>query len=287
MENLTLIIITGYSGSGKSTALAALEDFGFYCVDNLPVELLPKFLELPIEKSSEITGLAFVMDLRERSFLSKYPSVFDEIRRKGCVFKILFLEAEEEILLQRYSQTRRQHPLAKDKTLLEGIRTEHIQLGELRKAADRIINTSYYNIHELKTTILDMVKSSMAAATVNIHILSFGFKYGIPHSADLIIDVRFIANPYFVPELKALDGKDEAVKAYVLNHKETEVFLKKYLDLLTFLIPLYEKEGKSYLTVAVGCTGGRHRSIVIAEFIFEHIRQSGRPVGITHRDIGR
>jgi len=287
VENITLIIITGYSGSGKSTALAALEDFGFYCVDNLPVELLPKFLELPIEKSLEIIGLAFVMDLREKSFLSKYPSVFDEIRRKGYVFKIIFLEAEEEILLQRYSQTRRQHPLAKDKTLLEGIHAEHIQLGELRKAADRIINTSYYNIHELKTTILEIVKSGMTAKSVNTHILSFGFKYGIPHSADLIIDVRFIANPYFVPELKALDGKDEAVKSYVLKHEETEVFLNKYLDLLDFLIPLYEKEGKSYLTIAVGCTGGRHRSIVIAESIFEHIHQSGRPASITHRDIGR
>jgi len=285
VENISIIIITGYSGSGKSTALAALEDFGFYCVDNLPVELLPKFLDLPVERSPEIPGLAFVMDLREKGFLSKYESVFEEIRKKGYAFKIFFLEAEEEILLQRYSQTRRQHPLAKDKTLLDGIRSEKLLLGEIRKSADRTIDTSHFNVHVLKKTILDLAKSSLAATPVNIHILSFGYKYGIPQSADLIIDVRFILNPYFVPELKALDGRDGAVKEYVLKHDETQIFLNKYLDLLTYLIPLYEKEGKSYLTIAVGCTGGRHRSIVIAEFIYQHFQQSGRPINITHRDI--
>jgi len=285
VENISIIIITGYSGSGKSTALTALEDFGFYCVDNLPVELLPKFLELPVERSPDIPGLAFVMDLREKGFLSKYESVFEEIRKKGYAFKIFFLEAEEEILLQRYSQTRRQHPLAKDKTLLDGIRSERLLLDEIRKSADRTIDTSHYNVHVLKKTILDLAKSSLAATPVNIHILSFGYKYGIPQSADLIIDVRFILNPYFVPELKALDGRDLAVKEYVLGHDETQIFLNKYLDLLTYLIPLYEKEGKSYLTIAVGCTGGRHRSIVIAEFIYQHFQQSGRPINITHRDI--
>lgn len=287
MENITLLIITGYSGSGKSTALAALEDFGFYCVDNLPVELLPKFLDLPIERSSELAGLAFVMDLREKSFLSNYSSVFDEIRRKGYPFKILFLEAKEEILLQRYSHTRRQHPLAKNKALIEGIRAEQSLLNELRGVADRIIDTSHYNVHELKAVILDVAKSSRTAAPVNIHILSFGFKYGIPNSADLIIDVRFMVNPYFVPELKALNGKNESVKTYVLSNEDTQTFLTKYLDLLMFLIPMYEKEGKSYLTIAVGCTGGRHRSIVISEYIFEHIQKSGRAAGITHRDIER
>ena len=285
MKDLTIIIITGYSGSGKSSALAAFEDAGFYCVDNLPVELLPKFLELPMERSSEIAGLAFVMDLREKSFLAKYQSTFKTIRQKGYTFEILFLEAEEGILLQRYSQTRRQHPLAQDKSLLEGIRTEQIQLRGPRKAADKIIDTSHYNVHELKARMVDLAKKRLASTRISINILSFGFKYGIPTDADLIIDVRFLANPYFVPELKDLTGEDESVQAYVLGKSTTRRFLKKYGDLLDFLLPLYEKEGKTYLTIAVGCTGGRHRSVTIARSVFEHIDRPDRRVSITHRDI--
>jgi UPF0042 nucleotide-binding protein len=285
VKKLKIIIITGLSGSGKSTAISAFEDAGFYCVDNMPVALLPKFLELPIESDSEIAGLAFVMDLREKSFLSRYSLVFDSLKKKGYQFKILFLEADEETLLKRYSQTRRHHPLSQDKSLLEGIRIEQEQLKDLKITADKIIDTSRYNVHNLKSIINYIAQESKNFAPMKINILSFGFKYGTPHDASLIMDVRFLANPYFVPELKALNGKSPNIKNYVLNNDEARRFLKKYLALLDYLIPLYEKEGKSYLTIAVGCTGGRHRSVSIAEVIFEHIKNPGRQIIITHRDI--
>lgn len=285
MKKLKIIIITGRSGSGKSTAIAAFEDAGFYCVDNMPVELLPKFLELPIKSNSEIAGLAFVMDLREKSFLSRYSSILESLKKKGHQFEILFLDADEETLLKRYSQTRRHHPLSQDKSLLEGIRTEQEQLKNLKIIADKIINTSHYNVHELKSVISDIAQKSKNFAPMKINILSFGFKYGIPHDADLIMDVRFLLNPYFVPELKALDGKNENVKNYILNNDEARRFFKKYLDLLDYLIPMYEKEGKSYLTIAVGCTGGRHRSVTITEAVFEQIKKPDMQIIITHRDI--
>lgn len=285
MKKLKIIIITGRSGSGKSTAIAAFEDAGYYCVDNMPVALLPKFLELPIKSNSEIAGLAFVMDLREKSFLSRYSSIFKSLKKKGHHFEILFLDADEETLLKRYSQTRRHHPLSQDKSLLEGIRTEQKQLKDLKIAADKIINTSHFNVHELKSVISDIAQKSKNFAPMKINILSFGFKYGIPHEADLVMDVRFLSNPHFVPELKNLDGKNERVKDYVLDNDEARRFLKKYLDMLDYLIPMYEKEGKAYLTIAVGCTGGRHRSVTIAESVFQHIRKPDMQIIITHRDI--
>lgn len=285
MKKLDILIITGLSGSGKSTAITALEDAGFYCVDNMPVALLPKFLELPIESSSEIAGVAFVMDLREKGFLSMYPSIFESLKQKEYQLKILFLEADEDILLKRYSQTRRHHPLSRGKSLLEGIRTEKEQLKDLKIAADIVINTSRYNVHELRSAVRNIAQQSKSSAPMSINILSFGFKYGVPKDASLIMDVRFLLNPHFVPELKALDGKNEKVKDYVLSNDNAQIFLKKYLDLLDYLIPLYEKEGKAYLTIAVGCTGGRHRSVAMAESIFKHINKPGRKIIITHRDI--
>jgi UPF0042 nucleotide-binding protein len=285
VKNHKIIIITGLSGSGKSTAVAAFEDAGFYCVDNMPVDLLPKFLELPIESESEITGLALVMDLREKGFLSKYKDVFDSLRHKGHNFEILFLEADEQILLQRYSQTRRQHPISQGKGVLESIRAEKQMLKDLKKAADNVINTSHYNVHELKSIILNIAQKVIELVPMYMKIVSFGFKYGIPHDADVIIDVRFLPNPYFVSELKALDGETQQVKNYVLEKKESRIFLDKYIDLLDYLIPLYEKEGKAYLTLAVGCTGGRHRSVVIARTIYEHINASELQIEMTHRDI--
>jgi len=280
-----IVIISGLSGSGKSTAIKALEDVGFFCVDNLPVVLLPKFLELRTGSDSEISKLALVMDIREKHFVSTYSDVLDRLGKQGYRFEILFLEASEEMLLRRYSETRMQHPLAKGGSLLEAIHNEREQLEGLKGIADKVIDTSHYNVHELKAVILGHVLKGIQTGHVEVHLLSFGYKYGIPHDADLVIDVRFLPNPYFVPELKALDGTSPKVQTFVKRWDETQIFLKKYLDLLDYLIPLYEKEGKSYLTVAVGCTGGRHRSVVIADEIFEYLNKKTDHISLVHRDI--
>jgi len=285
MKKFKLIIITGLSGSGKSVAVAALEDAGFYCVDNLPAELLPKFLDLPIQRDSDIHGLGFVMDLREKRFLSTYPKIVDELRQKNYNLKILFLEADENILLQRYSETRRHHPLAQDKTLLEGIREEKKLLEPLKSAATRVIDTSQCNRHDLKSIIFEIARNTLDAVPMQIQVISFGFKHGIPPDTDIIMDVRFLANPFFVPALKSKNGKHAAVQHFVLNNAITREFISKFQKLLDFLLPLYEKEGKAYLTIAIGCTGGQHRSIVIAETMYAQIKRPGRPVNIVHRDI--
>jgi UPF0042 nucleotide-binding protein len=226
------------------------------------------------------------MDLRDKGFLSKYSEIFSDLKTKGYTIEIIFLEADEKILLQRFKQTRRPHPLAIKENLLQGIQSEKKRLNALRKMADRVIDTSTCTVHELKFLILKVAKKSTTLAPMIIQITSFGFKYGIPLYADLIIDIRFLNNPYFIPELKPLDGTSEKIKSFVLNNDETILFLQKYLDLLDYLIPLYEKEGKAYLTVAVGCTGGRHRSVVIANTIGEHISKMQKQITITHRDIG-
>jgi len=285
MHRHKIIIITGLSGSGKSVALAALEDTGFYCVDNMPVTLLPKFMELPLQDEPEIAGLAFVMDMREKGFLSAFPETFQELRRKGFNIEVLFLEADETIILRRYSQTRRHHPLSQDRSLQEGIRAEIKQMSPIRELADRIIDTSKYNVHDLKSVISNLIEHVVQARAMRINILSFGFKHGTPHDADLIMDVRFTANPFFIPELKPLDGRNPSVRNFVLNNSTTRTFMEKFHDLVDFLLPLYEKEGKAYLTIAVGCTGGQHRSVAISAALYEYLNKPGRPVRLTHRDV--
>jgi UPF0042 nucleotide-binding protein len=280
-----VVIITGLSGSGKSTAIKALEDIGFFCVDNLPVLLLPKFLELRAESNSEISKLALVMDIRERDFVSSYAEILEALGEQGYQFEILFLEASDESLLRRYSETRMQHPLGKGQRLPEAIRNELEQLEGLKQIADKVIDTSHYNVHELKAVIVGHVLKAVQTGHLEVQVLSFGFKYGTPHDADLIIDVRFLPNPYFVSELKSLPGTASEVRHFVERGEKTRVFLEKYLDLLDYLIPLYEKEGKSYLTVAVGCTGGRHRSVVIAAKIYEHLKEKFGHTTVMHRDI--
>ena len=287
MNDLNIIIITGLSGSGKSTAIDSLEDAGYFCVDNMPVILLPKFLELRSGSVSEIQKLALGMDLREKEFTEKYEEVFDRLRKEGHRLEIVFLEASEEVLLKRYSQTRRQHPVSKEGRLLQSIRVEKTQLNGLKEIADKIIDTSNYTVHQLKEFIIQYAYRGRNAERMRVTVLSFGFKYGIPLDTDLLIDVRFIPNPYFIPELKKLDGKDERVRQFVKKWQETDSFLKKYFSLLEYLLPLYEKEGKSYLTVSVGCTGGRHRSVTIAEEIFDHLKRQRKEMTIIHRDIDR
>ena len=287
MKNARIIVITGLSGSGKSTAMAALEDAGRFCVDNLPVALLPRLLELPMDSETAATaGLAFAMDLREKGFVDRYPSVFATLRQRGIVPEVIFLEADEEILVQRYQATRRQHPLAQDQSLREAIHTEARLLAPLRAAAHRVIDTSRLNVHQLKATMFEIARRGAEPGTMQIQVLSFGFKHGLPQEADLVADVRFLTNPFYDGHLRHLDGESEAIRHFVLGDPEAAPFLKRYGDLLDYLIPLYEKGGKSYLTIAVGCTGGRHRSVVMARSIFQQLEALGRPIRLAHRDIG-
>ena len=281
-----IFIITGRSGSGKSTALDTFEDAGYYCVDNMPVALLPIFLERYAEDDPDLPGFAFVMDLREREFLAAYPLVFEQLTLLPYPLEVIFLEANEKTLLQRYSQTRRHHPLSRGSgNLLNGVRAEKELFENLKKEAGQIIDTSAYSVHDLKSLIFEIVKKNADLNTFRINVLSFGFKYGIPLHADLIMDVRFLPNPYFSPALKPLDGRTDAVRSFVLEKSETKEFIDKYLDLLDFLIPQYKKEGKAYLTIGIGCTGGRHRSVVVAESVFNHICTPERDVNLSHRDI--
>lgn len=286
MKDVRIIVVTGLSGSGKSTALAAFEDAGCYCVDNLPVTLLPKLLELPLDSEAAVTGLVFVMDLREKGFVQRYPAVFATLRQRGIAPEVIFLEAEEPVLVQRYSTTRRQHPLGQDRPLREAIAEEAALLAPLRAAAARIIDTTHLNVHQLKALMFDTARQGARPAPLNIHVISFGFKHGLPHEADLVVDVRFLTNPFFDQALRHLDGDSEPIRRFVHGDPEADEFLGRYLDLLDYLIPLYEKEGKAYLTIAVGCTGGRHRSVVMARAIFEQLQTRGRRVSLAHRDIG-
>ena len=225
------------------------------------------------------------MDLRDDDFLNNYSGVISELENDGWLIKLVFLEADDTVLLRRYSHTRRHHPLARAGNLLEAIRTEKQMIARIRSRADHLIDTSGYSVHELKFAIFHIAQNYTTIKAMAINILSFGYKYGIPQDADLIIDVRFLANPYFIRELKPLDGESSPVRKFVLQHPETELFLRKYIDLIDYLIPLYEKEGKAYLNLAVGCTGGRHRSVVIARRLYEHISHTRANVSLTHRDI--
>lgn len=282
-----ICIITGLSGSGKSTALDAFEDAGFYCVDNMPVDLLPCFLELHMENDTEINGFAFVMDLREKGFPSKCTAIFNSLKDNSHNLEIIFLEADRKILIQRFSQTRRHHPLTNDSSLMEGIAEEKRRLSSIRNYSDSIIDTTSTNIHELKSIITATARKHIKTDMLQISILSFGFKYGLPQGIDLLVDVRFLDNPYFVPGLRNFSGKNEDVRDFILKSPETMEFMKKYTDMLDYLIPLYKREGKVYLTVAIGCTGGRHRSVVIADEIARHIRKYSDHVYVTHRDMDR
>ncbi|MEN6359645.1 MAG: RNase adapter RapZ [Smithella sp.] len=285
MKNLQVVIITGLSGSGKSTALRALEDIGFFCVDNLPVVLLPKFLSITLQSSPQIKKVAMVMDLRQKSFLEKYRRIFEQLKEKGYRIEILFLEATEESLLRRFSETRRSHPLSEKGSIMDGIQMEVEKLSLLRQMADRVIDTTTSNVHQLKDIVQRQFLPSSVRKRMVINIMSFGYRYGLPSDADLVIDVRFLPNPYYVEELKNLDGHHPAVERYVLDNRQCKEFMKKAIDIMNYVIPLYAREGKSRLTIAVGCTGGHHRSVVMANQFSLHFQTMKYLVHTTHRDI--
>jgi UPF0042 nucleotide-binding protein len=278
-----IVVITGLSGSGKSTSIRALEDAGFFCIDNLPVVLIPKLTELAAHGQG-FPRLALVVDAREGMFLKDAPRYLEEARRGGHQVEVLFLDASDESLIRRFSETRRRHPLATTGTIEEGIRRERETLADLRAIADQVIDTSAMNVHDLKRVVQGRF-SPEPATQPSISVMSFAYRYGVPPQADLVFDVRFLPNPYFVPELKGLTGRDPRVARYVLDRPETEEFLARIVDLCLFLFPKYQKEGKAYLTVALGCTGGKHRSVALANELVRRLAMDPASIHLWDRDI--
>jgi UPF0042 nucleotide-binding protein len=285
MTKRKIVIVTGLSGSGKSSAANTLEDMGFFCVDNLPVDLVPKLLELTNSGGGELARLALIIDLRQRKFFPQYSAILDSLKESGTRLEILFLEARDDVLVRRYSETRRQQTLALCGTLMDGISREREELQEIRERADWLIDTSDLTVHQLREE-MRKIFASFRSDVLKIVICSFGFGKGIPLESDLVLDVRFLPNPYFVEELQLKDGRDPQVAQWVEAHQITKRFLDKLQDMLVFLLPLYMQEGKQYLTISVGCTGGRHRSVVIAQHIAQFLLREGYPsMEVKHREL--
>ncbi len=287
MKNIRIVIVTGLSGSGKSTVLRALEDIGFFCVDNLPVSLLPKLLDLQLERADEISRIALVMDVREKHFLDRYGEIFSGLKSRGYLIEILFLEAADETLLHRFSETRRSHPLSDRRTVSESIHLEREKLRDLKAMADMVVDTSLYNVHQLKSLIQRYYSSPSEGKNLIVNLISFGYRYGLPPDADIVLDARFLPNPYFVPGLKEFDGNNPKIVDWVMGWEESRKFLDEIFALMAFLTPLYEKEGKAYLTIALGCTGGNHRSVVMVNALGRFFSERNYRVNLHHRDIQR
>lgn len=279
-----LVIISGVSGSGKSTAMNVLEDLGYYCVDNLPMTLLPKFIELCDNSQGDINKVALAVDIREGVFFEGAPEIIKELKEKGHPIDVIFLDSSDTTLVRRYKETRRKHPLSVDGNILEGISREREMLRELKELSSYNLDTTDFNVHQLKELIKKKFDKSLSQKLL-INILSFGYKHGYPYDADMIFDVRFLPNPFFIEELKDLNGLDAEIVEFILGKEDTKEYIKKLTEFLEFLIPRYEKEGKTYLTIAIGCTGGKHRSVVIAKKLSEHFSHLS-PVTI-HRDISK
>jgi UPF0042 nucleotide-binding protein len=281
------VVLTGLSGSGKSQAIRALEDLGYFCVDNLPVALLPMLAELTLRAGSEIARAAVVVDVREGKLLKDFPGIYRRLKNmKGLSPVLIFLEAAEPTLVRRFSETRRPHPLAPDRSAIEGIREERQAMKAMRRMADHVVDTSSMNVHELRHVFTGVASGRAPGTRLVVTILSFGFKHGIPVDADLLFDVRFLPNPHFVPSLRPHTGHDREVRRYLDRSEATADFLKHTLNLLKFLIPQYAAEGKSYLTIGIGCTGGRHRSVAMAEALKKGLSGLGAiRLRVAHRDI--
>lgn len=285
-RDVHVVVVTGLSGSGKSTAIKAFEDLHYFCIDNLPVPLLPEFLALCERDMPDISRIALGIDIRERKFLDDYDRIFGALEEAGYRFEIIFLEAATEVLQRRYSQTRRLHPAAASEALLlDAIRHEREQLQALRNRATRIVDTGTLSVHQLKALITRTYSVVSDKERLNIQALSFGFKYGLPLEADLVMDVRFLPNPYFVEELRHLDGCSPQIASWVLEVPVAREFIEDFTCLMLRLIPWYIQEGKRYLTVAIGCTGGKHRSVVLAKQIGDRLRSNHYSVSVFHRDI--
>jgi UPF0042 nucleotide-binding protein len=279
-----LLVITGLSGSGKTNVSRALEDAGWFCVDNLPTALVHSFAEL-LRSSPQLRRSALVVDVRERGFPEAFPGVYRDLKKADVDASLLFLEADERTLLRRFSETRRPHPMAGNAPAIEGIRAERQALQPIRKMSDVILDTSRYTVHQLRDYVRERYDVRAEGRKMVVSVLSFGYKYGIPPEADLVFDLRFLANPNFVPELRRLTGNDEPVLRYLKQQPETDAFLRRVLSLVRFVLPRHEREGRSYLTIAVGCTGGRHRSVMMANAVGAAVKRRGYPVRVYHRDV--
>ena len=322
MKNIRIILISGLSGSGKTTAIKALEDIGFFCVDNLPILLLPKFIELCEQSGGKISKVAVVEDIRGsasyptlrqglnpngsgevpnrpglrqtgdvqegKDYFEDSRRIIQDLQKEGYPIEILFLESSDPILVRRFSETRRQHPLAIGGSIVEGIRLERERLQGIRDMANQVVDTSEFNVHQLKDKIQRYVQEGTSSDQMTVTLLSFGYSFGIPYEADLLMDVRFLPNPYFVEELKQLKGNNPKVAEYIFQWKETKEFLQRLQEFIRFLLPLYMRERKTHLTIAIGCTGGRHRSIVIvnrlAEMLRDELKEKGALLSVRHRD---
>ena len=279
------MVITGLSGAGKSHALKCFEDVGYFCVDNLPPALLPTFVELCHQQGGEIKNVALGIDIRERVFFADLTGILQRIKDLGHSVELLFLEARDAVLVRRFSESRRPHPLLPELPVLEGVRFEKERLAEIRSHADRIIDTSNLSVHDLRDLLSRHFSEEQAARRLTISIITFGYKFGVPYDIDMLFDVRFLRNPYFVPDLKPLTGEDPRVRSYVLDDPDAKLFLDRLENFFMFLIPLFERERRSYLNVGIGCTGGRHRSVVIAKRLQERFSSAGYHVTLSHRDL--
>ena len=285
-QPLRAVVVTGLSGSGKSTALKVLEDLGFYCIDNLPVALMPRFLELWQSSREDVGRVALGVDVRERRFPQDFPRVFDELRGAGIVLEVIYLEASDDVLVRRFSETRRPHPAADGGTVADGIRRERAALRDVRELADRIVDTSALTVHELRAALRELLETP-DAGTMTVSLVSFGYKYGLPTDADIALDCRFLPNPFFVEELRPKTGADPEVAAYVLERPDARELLGHVMALLAFALPRFHREGKSYVTIAIGCTGGRHRSVALVEALRQRLAGHGYRVLVRHRDVER